>query len=155
MGTIEITTEEFEKANARAEKMQATTPAAVDARYDSASDRIVMTLSNGLEGWFAVQDAEGLENAKAEQLAAIEISPHGFGLHWPKLDADLYVPAILEGVLGSARWMAARLGQRGGQVRSKAKTVAARKNGRLGGRPRKRRRTKRTKQVGIRSRQRA
>ena len=56
---------------------------------------------------------------------------------WPKLDADLYLPALIEGALGSKRWMAARLGSRGGQVRSEAKAGASRENGKLGGRPRK------------------
>jgi hypothetical protein len=33
-------------------------------------------------------------------------------LHWPKLDADLYAPALLQGIFGSRKWMtghAARL----------------------------------------------
>jgi len=82
-----------------------------------------------------------MENAKPSDLDVIEISPSGFGLHFPKLDADVWVPALLEGVFGSRRWMAARLGARGGRVKSRAKARAARANGRLGGRPRKKRRT--------------
>jgi hypothetical protein len=35
------------------------------------------------------------------------------------------------------RWMAARMGERGGRVRSAAKRTASRENGKLGGRPRK------------------
>jgi hypothetical protein len=58
-------------------------------------------------------------------------------LHFPKLDADLYLPALLEGLLGSKRWMAARLGKHGGQARSAAKAAASRENGKRGGRPRK------------------
>jgi len=48
-----------------------------------------------------------------------------------------HLPALLEGLLGSAQWMAARLGERGGRVRTDAKAAAGRTNGRLGGRPRK------------------
>ena len=70
-------------------------------------------------------------------LAEIKVSPAGLGLHWPKLDADVYVPALLQGVFGSKRWMAAQLGATGGQARSHAKAAAARENGRKGGRPRK------------------
>ncbi|MER8672015.1 DUF2442 domain-containing protein [Mesorhizobium sp. M1156] len=33
------------------------------------------------------------------------ISPTGLGLHWPQLDADVDVPALLQGVFGSKRWM--------------------------------------------------
>ena len=78
-----------------------------------------------------------MEHAGAPQLDEIEITPSGFGLHFPRLDADIYVPGLLEGFLGSKKWMAARLGQLGGQSRSRAKKSASRANGRLDGRPRK------------------
>src|SRR6202011_6233812 len=124
-------------ATAAGRRMLATTPHAVAARYDRKSDRIVVGLNTGFEVSFSPREAQGLENARAEQLAMIEITPPGFGLHWPKLDVDLYVPAILEGILGSRRWMAARLGAAGGRSRSEAKAAASRKNGKLGGRPAK------------------
>jgi hypothetical protein len=129
------TRDEYEAATAEGRRMLATIPHAVAARYDWQADRIVVTLNTGLDVSFSPRDAQGLENASAEQLAAIEITPPGFGLHWPKLDADLYVPAVLEGILGSRRWMAARLGAAGGRSRSEAKAAASRKNGKLGGRP--------------------
>jgi Protein of unknown function (DUF2442) len=50
-----------------------------------------------------------LKNSQARSpsdLADIEISPTGLGLHWPWLDADLYLPALMEGVFGTRRWMA-------------------------------------------------
>ena len=71
-------------------------------------------------------------------LARIDISPERTGLHWPDLDVDLYVPALIQGLFGTRRWMASLLGQAGGRARSEAKTRAARANGRKGGRPRKR-----------------
>lgn len=52
-------------------------------------------------------------------------------------DADLYLPARLEGLLGSKRWMAAQMGKAGGKVSTKAKAAASRRNGKLGGRPSK------------------
>jgi hypothetical protein len=78
-----------------------------------------------------------LQDATASQLEKIEITPSGFGIHFPKLDADLHVLGLLEGFLGSKKWMAARLGQIGGKSRSRAKRAASRSNGKLGGRPRK------------------
>jgi len=72
-----------------------------------------------------------------EYLTKIEISPAGFGLHWPQLDTDLYVPALLQGVFGSKSWMARQLGAEGGRSRTVAKIAASRENGRKGGRPRK------------------
>jgi hypothetical protein len=53
------------------------------------------------------------------------------------VDADLYLPALLDGFLGPRKWMASRLGTTGGKVRSTAKIAAAKRNGRRGGRPRK------------------
>jgi hypothetical protein len=129
--------DEFAAATKRAKRRAQTGPSAVSARYDRRSKRIVVRLSSGLDVGFAPRDAQGLENAKPEQLDEIEISPSGLGIHFPKLDAHLYLPALLEGVFGSRAWMAARLGARGGSAMSPAKTAAARANGRLGGRPRK------------------
>jgi hypothetical protein len=127
----------FELANQRAKQLGAAVPKIVSAQYDHKSGHIVIHLSSKLIVSFSPRDAQGLENAKPFQLEEIEISPSGFGIHFPKLDADFYVPGLLDGFLGSKEWMAARLGQIGGQSRSRAKKTASRANGRLGGRPRK------------------
>jgi len=110
---------------------------AVSARYDRRTARIVIDLNTGVQIAFPTRSTEGLAGASAADLAEIEISAAGLGLHWPKLDADVYVPALLQGILGSRSWMAARLGAIGGKARSRAKADAARENGRKGGRPRK------------------
>lgn len=132
-----VSRESFETASARGEHRHASGPTAVTARYDRDLGRIVISLSSGLEISFRPQDAQGLEAAEPEDLATIEVSPSGQGIHIPTLDADLFVPALLEGFLGSQRWIAARLGSRGGRSTSEAKASAARINGRRGGRPRK------------------
>lgn len=129
--------DEFKAANERAAARLAKLPTAAAARYDRRIGRIVIELSSGLEIAFKPHDAQGLEQAKPEHLAKIEISPSGLGLHFPALDADLYLPAILEGFLGSRRWMASQLGAAGGKASSPEKTAAARANGRLGGRPKR------------------
>lgn len=130
--------DDFKIANERGRELQRAFPRAISARYDRANGRVVVELSSNLEISFRPQDAQGLEYGKPSDLDAIEISPSGFGIHFPRLDADLYVPGLLEGLMGSKKWMAARLGQVGGQSRSRAKKAASRANGRLGGRPRKR-----------------
>jgi hypothetical protein len=132
-----VTRYEIKRANARATRMRDAGPTAASARYDRRSGRVVVRLTSGIDVGFSPHDTQGLETAKPAQLDAIEISPSGLGLHFPKLDADLYLPALLEGVFGSKRWMAARLGERGGRARSAAKIAASRENGRHGGRPRK------------------
>lgn len=112
-------------------------PKAIRAHYDRRVARVVVALDNGLELAFPPRLAQGLERATLAELATIEISPLGDGLHWPAIDADLYVPALLQGVFGSKSWMARQLGAAGGRARSGAKVAAARENGRKGGRPRK------------------
>lgn len=110
---------------------------AVSARYDRRRSRVVVALDTGVELAFPTRLAEGLADASPENLADIEISPAGLGLRWPRLDADLYVPALLQGVFGSKAWMARQLGAQGGRSRTVAKVTASRENGRKGGRPRK------------------
>ncbi len=112
-------------------------PRAVRARYDRRRRRVFIHFSTGLDISFSPRDAEGLEKATPTQLAKIKISPSGYGIHFPKIDADLYLPALLLGFRGSRNWIAGRLGALGGKSRSAAKIAAARRNGRRGGRPRK------------------
>jgi len=130
--------EEYKKAGQHAGRMRATEPFAVAARYDRRIGRVVVSLSTGIDIAFAPRDVQGLERAAPSDLSRIEISPSGFGLHFPALDADIYLPALLEGFLGSRKWMASRLGAEGGRSTSAAKAAASRRNGSRGGRPRKR-----------------
>ena len=130
-------TVDINDANARGQKVLANTPTAVTARYDRRGGRVGIALSSGLEIGFKPHDAQGLEAARPAQLADIEISPSGLGLHFPQLDADLYLPALLQGFFGSRQWMAQAMGKIGGKAVTPQKAEAARANGRMGGRPRK------------------
>jgi len=123
------------QANQRAKALEAHFPRAVSAHYDGKTGQVAIHLSSKLTVSFSPRDVEGLEDARPSQLNKIEISPSGFGIHFPAVDPDIYVPALVEGFLGSKTWMASRLGQSGGQSRSKAKKTASRANGKLGGRP--------------------
>jgi hypothetical protein len=129
--------DDFTAAVRRGRARRRNEPIATSARYDRRRDRIVVSLSTGAELAFPPRLAQGLENAAPSELTEIEISPSGFGIHFPKVDADLYLPALLQGVFGSKAWMAAQLGAAGGRARTRAKKMAARANGRRGGRPRK------------------
>jgi hypothetical protein len=133
---VELTTKDFATAKARGEaRMRG--PRAESAHYDAGRGRVIVRLTTGLELGFAPRNVEGLQDASVDDLKVIEVEAFGLGIHFPKLDTDLYVPALLEGVLGSKRWMAARLGEAGGRARSAAKAAASRENGKRGGRPRR------------------
>ena len=131
-----ISETELREAEARSETARAAGHA-VAVRHDRHRGRIVVRLNTDVELTFPVRLAEGLATATAEELAEIEISPTGLGLHWPRLDVDLSVPGLLQGVFGSRSWIAAQIGSEGGKARSEAKAAAARENGRKGGRPRR------------------
>ena len=79
---------------------------------------------------------QDLQAASLNDLAEIEITPLGNGLHWPRLDADVLVEGLIHGIYGSRSWMAAQMGRVGGSSASQAKVAAARRNGVKGGRPR-------------------
>jgi len=132
---MNLTDAVFEVANRRATAKQASFPAMLSVHYDPHLARVVIVLASGLELAFSPKHAQGLENAQPADLAEIEITPSGLGIHFPRLDADLYLPALLEGFLGTKRWMAVEMGKVGGTVTSEAKASAARQNGKLGGRP--------------------
>ena len=134
---MEVRKDEFTAANRQAADRVRNTPVATTAHYDRSKDRVVIGLSSGIEVAFRPRHVQGIEHAKPHQLAKIAITPSGLGIHFPKLDADIYLPALLEGFLGSRRWIAAEMGKIGGKASTKAKSAAARRNGKLGGRPKK------------------
>ncbi len=107
-------------------------PHAAAARYDAKSKRIIVDLTNGATFAFPPHLVQGLENATPAQLAEVEVPGAGGGLHWETLDVDFSVPGLVNGVFGTAKWMAARAGR----TASPAKAAAARANGAKGGRPR-------------------
>ena len=127
---------QVEAAQARGQVEQASALRALSARYDTRQKRIVIELANGSSFSFPPHLVQGLTNARPAELACIEISPHGVGLHWPQLDADLTVEGLLAGLFGSRSWMRQHAAK-AGSVRSSAKAQAAKANGVKGGRPRK------------------
>ncbi len=112
-------------------------PRAIGVRYDRRRRRVVVSLNNGLELAFPPELAEGLDGAEPADLAKIEITPTGLGLHWSRLDADISVPGLLDGVFGSRRWMAGLTHRKPGRARAAAKATAPSVNGARGQRRRK------------------
>ena len=132
-----VTREQFKAANKRGAATLSHGPIAHAARYDARRSLVVVTLERGCEFAFPASLGEGLVGAPASKLSKIKISANGLGLHWPLLDAEVYVPGLIEDIFGSRKWMQ-RIGKLGGLRRSDAKASASRENGKRGGRPRER-----------------
>jgi hypothetical protein len=129
-----ISKSRLERARAKGAHIVKYGPVAVDARYRASM--IVVELSSGVEVRFPAKLVQGLENGSSRDLSLIKIEARGLGLHWPRLDVDLYVPALLQGILGTRKWMA-DIGKIGGSVTSAAKARTSAENGKLGGRPKR------------------
>ena len=97
--------QEIAKARAKGTIANTTEPRAKSAYFDSNSGQIVIHLKYGSTFSFSPHIAQGLAGASPEDLAIIEITPSGDGLHWETLDADLSVPALLAGIYGNQEWM--------------------------------------------------
>lgn len=122
------------RAGRQAAKME---PRAARATYRARDNALLIELTNGAAITIPVKLIPGLKRATASDLRSIEVLGRGGGLHWECLDLDLSVPALVSSVFAGPEWMA-ELGRIGGARSSAAKTAAARRNGRKGGRPRNR-----------------
>ena len=124
-------------AQALGDQLALSEPRAAAARYEAASGRVVVELTNGCTFAFPARALQGLDAARDEDLEQVEVLGSGYGLHWETLDADFTVPGLLMGLFGTRAWMAREQARKAGAARSPAKAAAARENGRKGGRPRR------------------
>ena len=110
---------------------------AVAARYDRRHGRIVVDLDNGCVFAFPACQVQGLESATAAELADVELVANGYALHWPRVNADIRVEGALAGIFGGKKWMHRLAAAEAGKKTSPRKAVAARENGKKGGRPKR------------------
>jgi hypothetical protein len=128
--------ERYRGARTRGEARAKDPSAVVDASYDSHANAIRLLFRGGGVMTIPAGFIPGLQGQTASALASVAVSPAGDALLWPTIDADVYVPGLVERAFGH-RLFAAAAGRRGGRRRTKAKAAAARRNGAKGGRPRK------------------
>jgi hypothetical protein len=134
---MDITTEQLLAATQRMERMQAKHATVAAVYYHAETDRLLIQLANGLDLSFSPKLAQELQHATASDLAEVDITASGLAVYFPRIDASLYIPGLLAGMFGTKQWMQSEFARRGGQATSEAKALAARTNGKLGGRPRK------------------
>lgn len=133
----DISDAQLDAAEARGRAMLGTEPRALAAHYDPAARRVEIDLANGCSYAFPAHLVQDLQGASDADLANVEVDGEGFNLHWPALEADLFVPALVAALFGTRAWMAAASARHAGAAKSPAKAAAARANGAKGGRPRK------------------
>ncbi len=104
--------------------------------YDSRGDALRLSLSSGVRLSIPRSQIPPLAKGKPEQLSAVYPGNGGATISQDELDVDVFVPGLLDRLFGST--IRSDLGRRAGRVSTPAKARAARKNGRKGGRPRKR-----------------
>jgi hypothetical protein len=133
----DLTDDQLRRAEAVGREILQTEPRAIAAHFDTAAGRVVVDLVNGCAYAFPAELVQELRGASSDDLASVEVDGLGFNLHWPNLDVDLYVPALVSGIFGTRSWMASELARLAGRTKSPTKAAAARTNGVKGGRPRK------------------
>lgn len=137
MTTETLVDANIDAARRHGDRLALAEPRAASARYDSASGRVIVDLTNGCTFAFPARALQGLGEASDQELSQVEVLGSGYGLHWETLDADFTVPGLLMGLFGTRAWMAREQARKAGAARSPAKAAAARENGRKGGRPKR------------------
>jgi hypothetical protein len=122
------------RASSTGRRAASTEPRAARVGYRAGKRALQIELTNGATITLPVKLIPSLKRAKRKDLRAVEVLGRGGGLHWESLDVDLSVPGLVSSIFPGAAWLA-ELGRAGGRRTSAAKTAAARRNGRRGGRP--------------------
>jgi hypothetical protein len=127
---------QFAAASRRGAARRQKQPLATSVRYDP-NRGVLIGLNNDCQVCVPLRLLPELAGASPKDLRRVKLLGFGQAIEWPTLDQQFDVLQLVAGAVG-ARALMAKLGQRGGRVKSKAKAAAARANGRKGGRPRKR-----------------
>lgn len=130
---------ENERAIREAREADRIEPRAHAVSYESRLGLILVELRTGVAFGFPPERVPGLDDATAEELSNVRISPSGDGLHWDELNVDASLTGLVAEALNLQHWAPRYMGQ----LRSEAKARAARINGLKGGRPRRSRQSKR------------
>lgn len=131
---------EIEHGERSGEASRRSEPHATSVRFDAGTRTYALELLAGAVVSFRADQVRELNDASAEDLADVELSPSGGGISWPRLDVDLNMTGLILRLVAGEGWrpfFRSMLGQENGAKRSPAKAAAARANGKKGGRPRK------------------
>ncbi len=119
--------QQFNEATKRGQDTLTNSPKAKAVSYNAKSKRIVIELESGVSAIIPINLIEILQNASDRQIRDVELAVEGLYVRWKSLDEDLFVPNLLQGVLGTRKWMdnlkehLSNAGKKGGASRSEAK----------------------------------
>jgi len=91
---------EFERAVQAGEEANATEARGMAVRYDPERKEILVSLRLGGDLTLRTEFVPILRGRSDEELADVELTPSGAGLHWERLDVDLSIPSLIEGNYG-------------------------------------------------------
>ena len=97
---------EIDRALAQARAYEKYARRVVKAVYLKRTDRLRLVFDDGAIYILPRRLIQGLPVASEYELGRIQILNYGTGLLWPLLDVSHHVQGLLDGVYGSARWMA-------------------------------------------------
>jgi hypothetical protein len=109
---VTVTDADIDAALGRSREYSKYARKVVTASYSKATDRLRLVLDNGVTCSIPRTLIQGLAGAQEKNLNRIQMLSDGTGLLWPLLDVAHYVPALLQGVYGSEKWMTALYKQR-------------------------------------------
>ena len=101
---IGMTDEQIDEAIAAALR-EPDLPAARTAQYLSEPRLLLICLKSGQRMAFPVEDLEDIKGATDEDLMEIELHGPGTAIHFTRFGHGVYVPALVEGIYGSQKWM--------------------------------------------------
>lgn len=130
------TDQELERAEQRGKDMQGALYAR-SVRFSSARDSFTLRMFAGPTVEIPRSMIPHVKEASRSLAAGVTLSPMGSSLHWEALDMDFSVPGLIREVFGITEPL-----RRAGATKSPARAAASKANGRLGGRPRKKKRQK-------------
>lgn len=135
MNYTSVTDEELKQIAQETRQRDKIEPRIESAHYEHATGHLVLQMRGGAIVSAPVSLLRGFEAATPGQISAVKVVSNGSALHWDELDVQATTLAVLNIVFGLRSIN--EVTRRGGQARTAAKAVAARENGKKGGRPRK------------------
>jgi len=97
----QFTDPDLATAEARGRALMNAVPRARAATYDRASGRVTIDLVDGCSYAFPADRVRDLRGGSPAALSRIVVEGLGFNLHWPLLDVDVYIPALICGLFGA------------------------------------------------------